>query len=437
MTKFDQKNQLVTGDQYNAENINIGISIDEYQKGLEIKELEIRKLLVRYENSEKERDTYKNALKRNESKLFDIEVSYKAYVIDTQKQIARLDKLKGQHLVDVISKIKKSLSTGDTDKAGELLTQIENQTEPYIEAAAEAAYQRGKLSEKSIRYKEALQHYQRSNQLVPNNTDYLNEIGLMCEILGQDDDAIKYYTEALNIALQDHGLDHQNVATFRGNIGGIYDKLGNFDKAIECYELAFKSDLIRYGDDNPKVAIHMNNIGVAYFHDGSFDKALDFYNQALEIHIKHNGENHPSVAIDWGNIGTVLNVTGDIEAAIKFFKKALDSNLITYSENHPNVATDRYNIGCAYISKKKYIEGIKILEQSLASDQIAFGSDHLNVARDKNSIGVAFHHLRNYKKAIRYYSDALMIFKKYFGLNHQVTQTLQNDLSKAKSELGC
>jgi len=109
----------------------------------------------------------------------------------------RLDQLVGKIPDKLILKAKQAFIDGDNDKADQLFTQVEEQAHPHIAAAAEAAFQRGKLAEDTIQYNDALNHYHRSNQLIPNNSDYLGSLGTMFNTLGEYDKAITYQELAL------------------------------------------------------------------------------------------------------------------------------------------------------------------------------------------------------------------------------------------------
>ena len=116
--------------------------------------------------------------------------SYQAHVKDLQERISRLDRLKGQLPEKLINEAKQALAAVDKSKAEQLFTQVEEQADPHIAAAAEAAYQRGKLAEDAINYSDAMNHYQHAAQLTPDNTDYLNAAGIMLKILGEYSKAI-------------------------------------------------------------------------------------------------------------------------------------------------------------------------------------------------------------------------------------------------------
>ena len=157
MTDYDQRNQTVVGPQYNADKITIGVSFEQYKADLAQMEKEIRELLVNATISEQEKNDYQVRLAEVERQRLDAKTSYEAHVKDLEKRIERLDHLTGQLPDKIIEEAKQALANGDNAKADKLFTQVEEQADPHITAAAEAAYQRGRLAEAAISYHGAAQ----------------------------------------------------------------------------------------------------------------------------------------------------------------------------------------------------------------------------------------------------------------------------------------
>jgi tetratricopeptide (TPR) repeat protein len=107
----------------------------------------------------------------------------------------------------------------------------------------------------------------------------LNNIGLVYSMLGEIQNALDKYNEALTIrrAVGDRG----GVAVTLNNTGGLYHSLGELQKALERYNEALSiSQAIR---DRNGEAIIINNIGKTYNSLGETQKALENYNEALAI----------------------------------------------------------------------------------------------------------------------------------------------------------
>ena len=335
MTQIDQRGQTV-GTQYNADEIKIGVPFEQYKADLAEKEREIRDLLVSSTISEKEKNDLNTRLIGVERQRLDEQAGYKAHIEDLKERISRLDNLAGQIPDKMIEEAKQALANNDHGKANQLFTQVEEQADPHIAAAAEAAYQRGKLAEDAISYSEAIKHYHRATQLMPNNSAYLNNAGKMSGTLGNYDKAIEYFEHALASDLKTFGPDHPSVAIDRNNIGFAWNNKGDYDKAIEYYEQALASNLKTLGPDHPNVAIDRNNIGFAWNNKGDYDKAIEYYEQALASDLKTFGPDHPNVAVRINNIGMAWNNKGDYDKAIEYYVPALTIFENKLGHNHPS-----------------------------------------------------------------------------------------------------
>ncbi|MEJ2743820.1 MAG: tetratricopeptide repeat protein, partial [Gammaproteobacteria bacterium] len=213
-----------------------GISFEQYKADLADKAKEIKALLIDQTRTEEQSKLLRAELAEVEQRRADEKASYEAYIKDLEERIARLDRLKGQVPDQLIEQAKAALAKGETKTADKLFAQVEENADPHIAAAAEAAYQRGKLAEDMIHYQDAYRHYERAAQLIPENSVYLNAVGLLADTLGFYDKAIGYYEQALSSDLKTYGEDHPDVATGRNNLGSEWNAEGDYDKAIEYFE---------------------------------------------------------------------------------------------------------------------------------------------------------------------------------------------------------
>ena len=242
---------------------NIGVPFEQYKADLAEKELEIRQLLVSAVTTEQNKATLEIELAEVERRRLNERASYEAHIKDLKERIKRLNQLKGQLPDTLINEAKQALAQGDNSKADQLFAQVEVQAEAHIAAAAEAAYQRGKLAEDAIHYLEAMRHYQRATQLAPDNTDYLNAAGIMADTLGHYDQSIGYYEQALASDLKTYGEGHPAVATKRNNLGEAWRSLGKYEKAIDYYEQALAVFQQVLGEQHPNSQVVQRNLEAA------------------------------------------------------------------------------------------------------------------------------------------------------------------------------
>ncbi len=134
----------------------------------------------------------KQELSRVEAKLANTEqaLEERKNVLEETEKALESEQIKNAVPEDQLAQAHKKLEKGDSSKAEELFEQILREATTKAEAGAEAAYQLAKLAEERIDYQEALRLYEKAVQLVPENSFYLNEAGVMLRTLAHYDQAI-------------------------------------------------------------------------------------------------------------------------------------------------------------------------------------------------------------------------------------------------------
>lgn len=183
-------------------------------------------------------------------------------------------------------------------------------------------------------YAKALEIYQLLFQGNPKNENYAVSCGNCCDALGNKEEAISYYNEALKI--------NRNSEAAILNLSTICYEMNEFDKSEEyarkvlnlnnkniaawqnLANLAFcKTDynqaLIYYQkmyELNPNSYLAMVNIANTYYNLEKYVLALEFAKKALN--------RHPSSIMAHVLAGNILNAMGKYEKAIDMYNGALD-----------------------------------------------------------------------------------------------------------------
>ncbi len=169
------------------------------------------------------------------------------------------------------------------DEALALLSEKEEAEEKEIEKIAQTRFAKAQVLELKLRYRDAFEYYEKTLQLVPTNTTYLNDLGLMHNFLGNYDKAIEYYEKALASDLKTFGPAHPKVASHWNNVGLAWDAKGHYNRAIEYYEKALASNLKTFGPAHPEVATFWGNLGGSWHAKGHYDRAIEYYEKALKV----------------------------------------------------------------------------------------------------------------------------------------------------------
>ena len=132
--------------------------------------------------------------------------------------------------------------------------------------------------------------------------DILNQEAMELYRAGKYDRALVVAQKALQVALQNVGPDHPDVATSLNNLGGLYKTQSDYAKAEPLYKrsLAIMEKVL--GPDHPSVATSLNNLATLYDTQGDYAKAEPLYKRSLAIREKALGPDHPDVASSLNNL---------------------------------------------------------------------------------------------------------------------------------------
>lgn len=194
----------------------------------------------------------------------------------------------------------------------------------------------GQLDNSIKAYKEAL-------RIDPSYADIYNNMGVALQAQGKLDDAIEVYSKALAIK--------PKYAEAANNIGGALKEQGKLQEAIEAYAKAIAI--------KPDYSEAYYNMSVTFFAQGKLDKAFSSCSKALSI--------KPDYAICNYNLGIILTAQGLLEEAIAAYIKALalKPNYVEVYNNIGNIlqeldkpeeALESYNMALSI--KPEYAEAL-------------------------------------------------------------------------------
>jgi len=126
----------------------------------------------------------------------------------------------------------------------------------------------------------ALDSYQRSTELDPDNLSGWNQLGHLYRRIGELENAENAYTNILKLV----GSDQAWQAAAYGNLGLVYRTRGDLDQAVEFYQksLAINQELGR----KEGMAADYGNLGIVYRTRGDLDQAVDYWKKSLALFTK-------------------------------------------------------------------------------------------------------------------------------------------------------
>ncbi len=191
---------------------------------------------------------------------------------------------------------------------------------------------------------------------------------------------------------------HLEIASSLNNVGLILDLTGRNDEAIAVFEESLALRRILFGDESAQVATSMQNLGHVLRESGRLEEAEPLLQRALDIRRATYGEEHPFYAAALTKLARVLQARGDSTQAEAKMRQALELCDRTLPADQPDRAHHLHylaTIVAAYdpaAAEEMYREALSIRRQTL-------GADHLIVTATGGALARLLHRLGELEEA--------------------------------------
>jgi tetratricopeptide (TPR) repeat protein len=219
--------------------------------------------------------------------------------------------------------------------------------------------------------------YAKALKIFPRHLDALYNLAVVCEKLGQNDEAIGHYKHYLELSPNDPDVWTQ--------LGVRYDEAGKKADAQAAYEKALAS--------NPKFGVAHHDLGVLLKEAGQFDAAQ----QHLETFVKLEEEAGRQNGDAYYSLGTLYLARGRIKDAKLTLQKSLDAD--------PSVPYANNAMGDVYLAEKQAELAISAYRRALLKDP--------KYAPAYSGLGDAYRQQGDRDKAAEAYRKALELRRDY------------------------
>jgi tetratricopeptide (TPR) repeat protein len=207
----------------------------------------------------------------------------------------------------------------------------------------------------------------------PQNAENLNNLAVSLMKIGQNDESIIDFTQAIEI--------NPRFAEAYINRGSAYYNQNNLPQAISDYTKAIEI--------NPKYAEAYLGRGNAYDRQGNFTQAITDFTKTIEI--------NPQLAEAYINRGSAYHNQNNFSQAILDFNKAIEIN--------PKLQAAYNNRGNAYYKQGNFTQAITDYTRAIAINSQS--------AEAYSNRGGAYYNQNNFSQAILDYNKAIEINPKY------------------------
>ncbi len=192
----------------------------------------------------------------------------------------------------------------------------------YLYAEGEIYYRKGSIPRA---LKSLYLSLEIMEDLVKNHTSTtkcLNAIGNCYNKLGNNEEALKFYTRAYEMRKELSGSkNHLDLPFYKGQIGTAYEGQKQYDKAIQCYQEALELSKEMKLSGILRLALFHRNIANAYAWKKEFEKAYKPAMDAYEIRKDILGD-HPDTARSAFQVGHICRSMGERDEAEEFLAEA-------------------------------------------------------------------------------------------------------------------
>ncbi len=189
----------------------------------------------------------------------------------------------------------------------------------------------------------------------------LRQVGRMHELLGEAQQAIRWYRRSVELQRSSGAAGAELAATLR-RLGTLHRSLGEESAALDSLEAAL--ELARELGDGRWEAASLHNIALTYKRFGHPQRALDFYEQARD-RWRALGHAHPAEEAETlSNLGALYTSLGAFDRARILLEEALPLSL--RSGDRRVEAWVRSRLGAVLVRLDRPRPGLGHLERSLA-----------------------------------------------------------------------
>jgi len=194
-----------------------------------------------------------------------------------------------------------------------------------------------------------------------------NTLGLINWLSGNDEKALEYLSQALELRKKLYGENNPSVAAVYNNIGLVYSNT-DLEAALQQYEKALAIYQKTYKEIHPNIAVAYSNLGQIYRKQEVYNTSLTNYEKSLSIWSKLYTEDHPNKAFIFSSIAQVYSDKNEYENALNYSFRALEMYKKCYGEKHPNTAACYTLLGSIYSLQSDYTNALKNFQLSLISN---------------------------------------------------------------------
>ncbi len=235
-----------------------------------------------------------------------------------------------------------------------------------------------------------------------------NKLGLSLDDLGQPQDAIVHYENALRILNQGAGDQAGQVVPVMTNLATALGAMGQHAEAYRLHTEARTRMAAAFGETSPYVATIDHNRASSLERLGRLEEAAALYRASLAVYDLSSGYRARAAATrSWLSI--VLAQLGDYAEGESECRRAHQDLVGFYGETHPAVATSWNHRGWLAQYGNRDTEALEAYERFTAILRASLPEGHPDIAVGVNNVGTAYARLGRQAEALAAYREGVRL----------------------------
>ena len=238
------------------------------------------------------------------------------------------------------------------------------------------------------------------------------------------DQALDYFTKALEMFKRVLPEQHHIIARCLCNIGYNYEVQFVFDRALEFYHQTYQMNEKVLSSEHIYLTKDLDGIVDVYMKNGQFEEALNLCNTKLAEHRLNLPKNHSRIGHKLRAIGDVFSAKNSTQAfayyhqALKIFNNCVQANLQAIVNCLEHIADFYYNLD-------RFEKAVKYRKNALNIKQKYRSFQHPTMAASFERIGRIYFSMKDYSQALDYLKRAVRIYELNYVADYEKIQETQ------------
>ncbi len=276
----------------------------------------------------------------------------------------------------------------------------------------------GEYANARIYAQSALDFYSQDEKHLDDRIYGLNVLAVAMLSEGEYDKGESVLKQALNLQLNNGGLENEMGSRIASNLTSLYIQTGRSSRAEQFLQFILANDLSIHGEQSFDFSFSLQVAGVLYTATGDFEQAIECLEKAYKIREPLVGAENRDLLRLRKTLGAAHIKAENLDEAIRILSDVLEVQKATLGSKNFDISLTINDLALAHLLQKDYSKAEKLFEQSYKLDKEILGEYNQFTVAPLFNLGATNLLMGNDEKAFNYFKksidDYLYILDKYF-----------------------